>query len=159
MAKRFAVEEEVFEKYRKAARDALLYNIRPKIIQKLKDNIGATVYSSPDPQYYARTHSMQRSVSGYIKTDNSTQTIISIYPDPNNMTGFPVSRFKNYASIAGMGSSDNREMIVEWLNEGTSGSPIYNHKPHKFMDKTAKESSDITRKELGKALSKANRVK
>jgi hypothetical protein len=75
------------------------------------------------------------------------------------MTGFPDPKFKNYLSLAGMGSDDNRDMIVEWLNEGTSGSPIYNHPAHKFMDKTADEAGSISRNELNKALNKANRKK
>lgn len=159
MAKRFAVEERIFNKYQKIASETLKGEIRKKVIRKLKDNIKATVYSKPDPKYYTRSYSMMNSVRGYVTRDNDLQTIISIYPDPSNMTGFPDPKFKNYLSLAGMGSDDNRDMIVEWLNEGTSGSPIYNHPAHKFMDKTADEAGIIARGKLNKALYKASKRK
>jgi len=159
MAKKFASIARIEAKYKKAARDALLNKIRPRVKEALQKNIDDTVYSNPESDWYVRSYAMRTSVEGYITADNDMETVMSIFPDPKKMVGFYIQDYAKYGSIASPNRNDNRDMIVEWLNEGTSGSPIYNHKGHHFMDKTFDETNKIVKEELAKAFKKVNNQK
>jgi len=153
MAKKFTSIFKIEQKYKRIARETLKNKILPKIEEKLKDNINKTVYAkSSNGGWYDRTYAMLNSVRGTVEVDNDIQTIISIFPRPGDMTSL-------YPSVRFPYNINNQGYIVEWLNEGTNDSPVYNHPKHHFMDMTANESSEIVRAELDKAFRQAGNMK
>lgn len=86
---------------------------------------------STDEYFYGQTHVqhnahyLTQSVDSKFKNEDDNIEL-SVFHNPDKMQ-------LAYPSWAGNGSSDNRSNIIMWLNEGTSGSPIYNHPAYKFI--------------------------
>jgi len=86
---------------------------------------------STDEYFYGQTHVqhsahyLTQSVDSKFKNEDGDMEI-SVFHNPQKMQ-------LNYPSWA-QGSDDNRQNIILWLNEGTDGSPIYNHPAYRFVD-------------------------
>jgi len=135
-----AVLNRIFDKYTRVSRETLLHTISKQIEQQLRDNIELTVYSRPAGEY-ERTYSMLNSIATQILYDNSYITMIGVGTNPDNMDS-------TYPSVLNPGRNDNREFITEWLNNGTNGSPYFNHNSWDFMGMTQAQVIDIVHKAL-----------
>jgi len=89
--------------------------------------------------FYMRTHVhhpnryLVQAVDSQVKESDGGLEL-SVFHNPSKMSQYYPSWVQGY-------SDDNRNNIILWLNEGTSGSPIYNHEAYRFIDK-GKEDID-----------------
>ena len=142
MISKYVSIKRIEKKYIEEARATLKTVIAEEVKTAMKNNIIDTVYSNPEGEY-ERTFSMLVSVVCSVVEDSNFSTIIEITPDPDRMN-------YNYPSIYNADSS-YKDMIVEWLDKGTSGSSFYNHPEHNFIGLTAEQVNTIISEALGRA--------
>lgn len=92
--------------------------------EELKRSTDEHFYGSTHVQHSA--HYLTQSVDSQFKTEGDEMEL-SVFHNPQKMQ-------LNYPSWIDGASDDNRQNIILWLNEGTSGSPIYNHPAYRFID-------------------------
>jgi hypothetical protein len=95
--------------------------------QMLYEQIKNTVYKSPEREY-ERTESMLDSIGSDADklTIGKHTSYVETYPKPQDMD-------YSYPSVLPFSSQDNRNSIVNWLNNGHKG--IWNYKGKHFMEK------------------------
>ena len=135
--------KKIERKYINEARKTLLTIIAEEVVVAMKNNITDTVYSKPEGDY-ERKFAMLHSVASKVTEDSFFTTEIEISPEPDRMT---------YDYHSWYGSSDNRDMIVEWLNNGTDNK-FYPHPAHNFIGLTAEQVADIVSEALSKAFAR-----
>ena len=131
------------QKYRRTVRDTLINIVSVEIERLLKENINKTVYSLPQGSYQ-RTYAMLNSIASSIILDTVDTITIEIGTTPETMGSL-------YPSVLNADRTDNREYITEWLNNGTSGSPYYNHNRWDFIGLTQDNVEKIVHSALSKA--------
>lgn len=139
--------QNIEKKYRDAARKTLKTIIAEEVKTALKNNIINTVYDTPEGEYYERTFAMLMSIISETVIDNDYETLIQIYADPDRMT---------YDYHSWKTGDDKRDLIVKWLDKGTSGSPIYNHEANEFIEKTVEEINGIINEALRQAFNRVS---
>lgn len=112
-----------------------VYNICEKA---LRDNINATVYAgSGGSGMYARTMDIMNAVDIIEKSSSATHVSFKVVINPVKI-GIEM-RPNALNAHAGVNGEDFREGIIDALDNGSSGSPIFNHPAHNFFDKTHAE--------------------
>lgn len=100
--------------------------------QMLYEQIKQTVYKNPEG-WYERTESMLDSIGS--NTDKLSlgkhTSYVETYPKPEDMD-------YTYPSVNAFNSQDNRNKIVEWLNNGRKKG-IWKYKPQRFIQKAEKQ--------------------
>lgn len=136
--------KKIEDKYINEARVTLKTIIAEEIVVAMKNNIIDTVYSQPKGEY-ERKFAMLHSVASKIVEDSNIATEIEVSPETERMT---------YDYPSWYGSSDNKDMIVEWLNNGVGEKSLYPHPAHQFMEMTAEQVAEIVSEALSKAFAR-----
>lgn len=88
--------------------------MRPALRDELRDAIDKTVYKNPPSgSNYSRTYAMRKSADTEIIKENDGYDI-KVFNNPDKMD-------YDYHSAYSSGNLDNRNNIVEWLNNGHGG--------------------------------------
>lgn len=103
--------------------------------------VNQTVYENPQGSYYSRTFELLNAIE--IRDFKVTQKRASFTLGFNNNkiqpSINPNPRMLNWHTGVKGGFDAGIDGFIDTLENGASGSPIYNHPAHGFMDKTASE--------------------
>lgn len=125
-----------------------VYNI---CLKALRDNINATVYAGGGGSgMYARTFEVMNAVNIVEKSRSATHISFKVVVDPS-LIGMEFRQGQLNAH-AGVNGEDFREGIIEALDSGSSGSPIYNHPAHQYFDRTYDELDSVLIGVMARAL-------
>lgn len=109
----------------KELNDVLKESVGKATEEELKRSIDLKVYGRQSSGIF-RTGSLKNSVfSEVTKGDEGDDLVLSTYNNKEKMT-------QTYPSVVKGGSADNRDMIVEWLNDGHGG--IWDYAPTNFIE-------------------------
>lgn len=95
-----------------------------------------SVYSGHTPKMYIQTHEFVNAVEVMNISVGGGRASFDVTINASKMSASPPSG-GNWGTHMGMNGEDFRSGLIEGLDQGTSGSPYYNHPAYNFFDSTS----------------------